>query len=220
VLLVDSDPQGTASSLAASRPHSDYAAIELTQGRVFENIERFKNGAFDLIVVDVGGADSGLLRSAVIAAGLAGEKGILIVPVLAGQIDVWGAAQMMSVVSDANAITDIRSRFVLNMKNPNDRVNLTWEAVDALKEIAEHTPLMETSLCNRNDYKKTDDGRGVNEVSASSKASAEFNLFARAVFELIGIPTADKQDDADRMVIDEAEPDIESEPIMGAHNGN
>ena len=84
-LLIDADPQGSSLSFRAIRGADDLKAVSITQPTIHKDIGDFEN--FDLVIIDAGGRDNTLFRSAVTAA----AKGMLLIPVLPSQYDIWAA---------------------------------------------------------------------------------------------------------------------------------
>jgi len=97
VLLVDSDPQGSAMAWRLLRKKDDgIAAVSITIPSLHKDLAKI-GSSFDYVVVDVGGRDSEILRSAFLAADL------IIIPVLASTYDIWTAQDTIKIAEEANA---------------------------------------------------------------------------------------------------------------------
>ena len=82
VLLVDTDPQKTAISFRNERATNDIKVIALVTSTIHEDISAYLP-AFDIIIIDAGGRDNSVFRSALAACEL------FLLPVLPSQADIW-----------------------------------------------------------------------------------------------------------------------------------
>jgi chromosome partitioning protein len=173
-LLIDADPQGSSLSFRAIRTTDDLKAVSITQPTIHKDIGDFEN--FDLVIIDAGGRDNTLFRSAITAA----SKGILLIPVLPSQYDIWAAEDTFKILAEARVYVDIDAYSVFNQIIHNTIVSK--EAKEALEELTSESSI---NICNsvlysRIDYKKSiSQGLGVIEYSPKSKAAEEIcNLYS------------------------------------------
>ena len=75
-LLIDADIQGSSIGFRASREKNDIKAMSITTPTLHKDIKDFQ---FDMVLIDVGGRDSAVFRSAIMACDL------MIIPVLPSQ---------------------------------------------------------------------------------------------------------------------------------------
>lgn len=130
VLLVDSDPNGSAMAwrLLRKKDDDDIATVSITTPTLHKDIPKIGQ-SFDYIVVDVGGRDSEVLRSAFLAADL------IIIPVLASPYDIWSAEDTVRIANEANATREgdkAAVRLALNQIIINSVI--FREAVEALED--------------------------------------------------------------------------------------
>lgn len=169
-LLIDADPQGSSISFRAIRQSDDIKAVSITQPTIHKDINDFNN--FDLVIVDAGGRDNTLFRSAVTAA----SKGILLIPVLPSQYDIWATEDTFKTLMEARVYVDIQAYAVFNQTIQNTIISK--EAKEALEEltIESDIKLLDTVLFSRVDYKKSiSQGLGVIEYQPKGKAAEEMN---------------------------------------------
>ena len=150
VLLVDTDPQKTASFWSLTR---DEYNIEprITTIQKFDNVKKevlALRPKFDHIVIDAGGRDSMELRTSLLVA----DK--VFFPLRASQFDLWTLAKINSHVSDARAINENLKAFVLmNQNSHNPSVKENEEACDYLDEFDELNS-MQSSITERIAFRK------------------------------------------------------------------
>ena len=172
VLLIDTDPQGSSTAFRAEREQDDIKAIALVSEKLHKDIKGFVT-AFDFIIIDAGGRDTAVFRSAVAACNL------FLLPVLPSQFDVWAAEDAVKVFKEIQPFNDMVGRMVLNMVRPNTRVST--EAQEALAEYEGDLPLLAERLHNRVAFKTSiSTGQGVTEYEPTGKAAAEIRaLYAK-----------------------------------------
>lgn len=182
VLLVDTDPQRTASFWSLTRDekniHPRVATIQKFDN-VKKEIAALKN-KFDHIFIDAGGRDSLELRTALLVA----DKAFF--PLRASQFDLWTLAKINNHVRDARAINEKLRAFVLiNQASPNPSVKEGEDASIYLEEFDE-LDTIKTVITERIAYRKAAiNGACVQELSPEDKkASAEILSFHEEVFNV------------------------------------
>lgn len=186
-LVIDSDPQGSSMAFRASREADDLQAVAITQQTIHKDVDKFSN--FDIVIVDAGGRDNTLFRSAIAAA----SKGLLLVPVLPSQYDIWATADTFNVLKETRVYVDIPAYVVLNQIIANTSVSK--EAKVALDELvsANDVKLLDTRLYSRVFYKESiSDGRGVieytkKEEEKAEKAAEEINSLYEEIKRILNI---------------------------------
>ncbi len=167
-LLIDSDPQGSSLSFRAIRESDDLKAVSITQPTIHKDIESFGN--FDLIVIDAGGRDNTLFRSAITAA----AKGMLLIPVLPSQYDIWATEETFKMLKEIRVYLDIKAYAMFNQVIANTIIS--HEAKEALEELTQedNIQLLDSVLYHRIAYKKSiSDGLGVIECKPYDKSANE-----------------------------------------------
>lgn len=176
VLLIDTDPQGSSIAFRAEREKDDIKSVALVSDKLHKDIQGFTD-AFDYIIVDAGGRDNAIFRSAVAACNL------LLLPVLPSQFDVWAAEDAVSVFKEIQPFNDMTGRILLNKVRPNTKVSA--EAEDALAEYKEDLPLLSVQLHDRVAYKSSiSNGQGVTEYEPSGKAALEIRSLVKLLNDI------------------------------------
>ena len=181
VLLVDTDPQGSASYWTTSRDENGLkprvACIQKfgkgLQGELQDLASRYQD-----IIIDAGGRDSVELRSAMVVAHKA------YVPTQASQFDIWTLAQMNELIVTAQGFNpNLCAWVVINRGSTNPSVTETAEAVEILGDFG-HLGLATSVVRDRIAYRKAArDGLSVVEMKPSDKkACREMNAFYIEVF--------------------------------------
>lgn len=151
VLVVDADPQGTATRWAASaddeRPFpAAVVGLSAANNKVHREVRKFVDN-YDYIIIDCPpAADSPVPQSALLVADLA------LVPIIPSPLDMWaaiGIREVIGTVSDLNE--DLRARLVINQCQPN--TTLAQEALEVLPEFG--IDLCSTYIRQRQVYRQS-----------------------------------------------------------------
>lgn len=176
VLLIDTDPQGSAVAFRSEREKDDIKAVALVSDKLHKDVKGFMT-AFDFIIIDAGGRDNAVYRSAVAACDL------FLLPVLPSQFDVWAAEDAVNVFKEIQPFNDMKGLMILNMVRPN--TNVSEEAQDALSVYENDIPLLPERLHNRVAYKTSvSTGQGVTEYEPAGKAALEIETLYKVIKKL------------------------------------
>ena len=181
VLLVDTDPQGSAGFWTTSRAENDIkprVACIQKFGKGLQGELQDLAGRYQDIIIDAGGRDSVELRSAMVVAHKA------YVPIQASQFDIWTLAQMNDLIVTAQGFNpNLCAWVVINRGSTNPFVTETAEAVEILGDF-KHLGLATSVVRDRIAYRKAvRDGLSVVEMKPSdAKASREMTEFYIEVF--------------------------------------
>lgn len=150
VLIVDADPQATATRWAASAEDdktfpATVVGLSAASDKVHREVKKFIED-YDYILIDCPpAADSPVPQSALLIADLA------IVPLLPSPLDLWAAVGIKQVIENVSDLNEnLRSRLVLNQCQP--RTTLSQESLDVLSEFG--IPLFKTYLQHRQVYRQ------------------------------------------------------------------
>ncbi|MBU1087108.1 MAG: AAA family ATPase [Candidatus Omnitrophica bacterium] len=176
VLLIDTDPQGSSVAFRSEREKDDIKAVALVSDKLHKDIKGFIT-AFNFIIIDAGGRDNAVFRSAVAACDL------FLLPVLPSQFDVWAAEDAVNVFKEIQPFNEMKGRMILNMVRPN--TNVSDEAQDALSVYEDDIPLLPERLHNRVAYKTSvSTGQGVTEYEPAGKAALEIETLYKVIKKL------------------------------------
>ena len=175
VLLVDADPQASSLNFRSIRESDDIKATAITTPTLHKDLKDFSN--FDMILIDSGGRDTSIFRSAILAADL------LVIPVLPSVYDIWAASDTIEIVKEALLYNEkLVSRFLINMALPNSIMGRDTQA--ALKEH-EEIPILKQTVGARQVFKNAlSMGQGVVEFEPKSKAAQEIAACYQEIIEL------------------------------------
>ena len=175
VLLVDADPQASSLNFRSIRESDDVKATAITTPTLHKDLKDFSN--FDMILIDSGGRDTSIFRSAILAADL------LVIPVLPSVYDIWAASDTIEIVKEALLYNEkLVSRFLINMVLPNSIMGRDTQA--ALKEH-EEIPILKQTVGARQVFKNAlSMGQGVVEFEPKSKAAQEIAACYQEIIKL------------------------------------
>ena len=176
VLLVDTDPQKTAISFRNERATNDIKVIALVTSTIHEDISAYLP-AFDIIIIDAGGRDNSVFRSALAACEL------FLLPVLPSQADIWGMDDTVKAFKEIQPFNKMTGVILLNQVQQNTKVSSG--AMEALEEYKGFLPLLPQQLHLRVAYKESlSTGQGVSEFDPRGGAAEEMGELYRALVEV------------------------------------
>lgn len=133
VLVVDADPQGTATRWAASadddKPFpASVVGLSAASEKVHREVKKFIEN-YDFIIIDCPpAADSPVPQSALLIADLA------LVPIIPSPLDLWASVGIRKVIENVGDINEtLKARLVVNQCQP--KTNLAKEALEVLPEF-------------------------------------------------------------------------------------
>jgi chromosome partitioning protein len=132
VLVVDADPQGTATRWAASADEKPFPAsvvgLSAASTKVHREVKKFVDD-YQYIIIDCPpAADSPVPQSALLIANLA------LVPIIPSPLDMWAAVGIRQVIENLSDINEeLTARLVINQCQPN--TSLAREALEVLPEF-------------------------------------------------------------------------------------
>lgn len=180
VLLIDTDPQGSASLWTEIRAESaDVVRVGSIQkfGKGLAGEIRDLVGRYEDIVIDAGGRESIDLRAALTVADIA------ILPVQASQFDLWTIEKMSDLVGQAQAFNpNMRPLVVISRAS----TNTGSRDVEAARELIAEYPALEcaeTVIRDRVSFRRAaGDGKSVVELATDEKAAAEMQKLFGEIF--------------------------------------
>ena len=151
VLVVDADPQGTATRWAASaedeNPFSaSVIGLSAANEKVHREVKKFV-GDYDFIIIDCPpAADSPVPQSALLIADLA------LVPIIPSPLDLWASVGIRQVIENVSLINEtLAARLVVNQCQP--KTNLAKETLEILPEFG--IPVCKNYLSQRTAYRQS-----------------------------------------------------------------
>jgi chromosome partitioning protein len=170
VLVVDADPQGTATRWAASADDqklfpASVIGLSAANSKIHREVKKFIND-YQIIIIDCPpAADSLVPQSALLIADLA------LVPIIPSPLDMWATIGIKEVIHNVSELNeDLQARLVLNQCQPN--TTLAKEALEVLPEFG--IELCQTFLQSRQVYRQSAVfGQTVHEFGSKAKEAIE-----------------------------------------------
>ena len=185
LLVVDADPQGTATRWAASaeddKPFpASVVGLSAASTKVHREVKKFL-GDYGVIIIDCPpAADSPVPQSALLIADLA------LVPLIPSPLDMWASVGIRTVIQSVGAINEaLVARLIVNQCQPN--TNLAKDALEVLPEFG--IDLCKTYLRQRSVYRQSAVfGQTVHDFgSPASAAIEEMDALTSEVLALVGL---------------------------------
>lgn len=151
VLVVDADPQATATRWAATaeddKPFpASVIGLSAASAKVHREVKKFVEDYRYIIVDCPPAADSPVPQSALLVADLA------LVPLIPSPLDMWAAVGIRQVIENVGTINEgLQARLVVNQCQPN--TNLAKEALEVLPEFG--IELCRTYMHQRQVYRQS-----------------------------------------------------------------
>ncbi|MEB3309754.1 MAG: ParA family partition ATPase [Snowella sp.] len=170
ILVVDADPQGTATRWAASASEeklfpASVIGLSAANTKVHQEVKKFI-GDYDWIIIDCPpAADSPIPQSALLIADLA------IVPLIPSPLDMWAAIGIRKVIQNVASINEtLETRLVFNQYQ--SKTSLAKEAVEILLEFG--IEQCKTKIGSRQIYRQSAVfGYTVHDYGAKAKEAIE-----------------------------------------------
>lgn len=186
VLVIDADPQATATRWAASAGENQsfpatISGLSAAGGKVHREAQKYVED-YDFIVIDCPpAADSPVPQSALMIADLA------LVPVIPSPLDLWASVGIVRVIDSLRDINEaLEPRIVINQCQPNTA--LAREAMEMLQTFG--LPIARTRLHHRIAYRQAAVyGSTVHELGkAADQAIAEVDALTDEVLAILAAP--------------------------------
>jgi chromosome partitioning protein len=170
VLVVDADPQGTATRWAASADDEKpfpaaVVGLSAANNKVHREVRKFVDN-YDFIIIDCPpAADSPVPQSALLIADLG------LVPIIPSPLDMWAAIGIREVIGTVSGLNeDLKARLVINQCQPN--TTLAQEALEVLPEFG--IDLCDTYIRQRQVYRQSAVfGQTVHDFGSKATAATE-----------------------------------------------
>ncbi len=179
VLLVDIDPQGTATTWAsvAARAGHDGPPVVAVKGETLRRDLKRLSQSFDLVVIDCPPHNGQATRAAVLASDL------VMIPVVPGAEAIWALEETKQLVDDVRALRpELKAMVVMNR---SDFTKLAQGTKDALEDSG--LDLLQAKVGNRVAIGEAiASGLGVVQHQPSSVASKEIKALTNAMLQTVG----------------------------------
>lgn len=201
ILLIDTDEiQQSSMAFFAIRNANEnlkaISAISLPDKNIHRTIDNYSD--FDYVIIDSGLGGGSIVKSAV----LCSNRGMLLIPVKASPMDLWGTEDTLNILNDCRQMLDgyEKNYLITNCVSTNKRVNLTRDVIDAMKDIQDRYKInvVANSLSERTIFKESlAFGMGVEEYAKAyhkdTKAADELNLVIDEIISILHDEKEQKQ---------------------------
>jgi chromosome partitioning protein len=178
VILIDADPQASASDWAAARDDAPpFPVVGMARDTLHRDLAAV-TANYDHAVIDTPPRVSALARSAILAADL------VLIPVQPSSYDVWAAAETVKLVEEAQQFKpEVRAAFVVNRKIPK-----TVIGGDVAGALADYSPVvLDAAISQRVSFAEASAGYTVLEDAPKSAAADEVRSLATAVLKFMEV---------------------------------
>ncbi len=182
IILADGDVQQSTFLFANAR-EKELLAVALESPEELDEI--ITTNTSDYLIIDCGGRDTVMFRTALIKAD------IIIVPVTSGQFDFWGTSDTLDLIQEANQVRvqngEAPSHVMCVLNQARTFTKLHQEIEKGLDEIVKEYNVTRSSvvLGQREDYRRaTLEGKGVVEYKKSSKAAQEIEQLVKEIVKM------------------------------------
>lgn len=187
VLLVDSDPQGSARDWAATKAEQPLTVIGVDRPTLDRDVKRL--GAKDFVLIDGAPQLRDMAASAIKAADLA------LIPVQPSPYDIWATADLADLVKQRIEITEgrFKAAFVISRVITGTRIGKDVAAL-----LAEYgLPVLRSTISQRVIFAvSASAGETAMDAEPNSAASLEIQALANEVLEFMAWQDEPGKDDA------------------------
>ena len=178
IMLVDSDPQGSALDWSASRQAVPlFPVIGLPRPNLHKEVPAHAS-RYDDVVIDGPPRVNELTRSALLVADM------VLIPVQPSPYDIWAVADLVDLIKARQEVTDGKPKAAFLISRAIKRTVLGRELVAALGEYG--LPVFDSGTVQRQSYPRTAaEGRTVLE-DGSKDAAAEINAITDEMLARFG----------------------------------
>ena len=167
--VIDLDYQKSLTIFNEHRKENSLKPLDIYSFNNQNNFVNFlRKNQSEIILIDIGGFDSDLNRTAILAAD------IIITPVSNSMIEIYGLENFKQILTDLKEIDpDIKSFVLLNNIDPRASKAII-ELQEYIQNNSNYFKLLQTIIRRRSDFVKSFElGKSVIEINNKSKASKE-----------------------------------------------
>jgi chromosome partitioning protein len=176
VLLIDSDPQGSARDWAAVKDDQPVTVIGIDRPTIERDLKNIAKGR-DIVVIDGAPQAADLAVSAIKAAD------VIIIPVQPSPYDIWATADLVDLVKSRIEITDGKLKAAFVISRAIKGTKLGQEIEDALAGYG--LPVLKTRITQRVIYPTSAAaGSTVMDIEQASEAAKEIESLANEINQL------------------------------------
>lgn len=178
VILVDADPQESASNWSEARETpAPFVIVGMARNTLHRDLPDLIKD-YNHCVIDTPPRVSALARSAILSADL------VVCPVQPSSFDVWAVGETVQLVEEAQQFKpELKAAFVINRRIVNSAIGRDIETA-----LADHPfPTFKTAISQRVAFAESSAGYSVLETAPTSAAANEIKALSKEVLKLMGM---------------------------------
>ena len=179
VILVDSDPQGSARDWRAATDQDTVLVVGMDRPTLDKDIKMLSNDGKKWIIVDGAPRSEQMTISSIKAADL------IVIPVQLSPYDIWAAEDLVSIVKSRQEITNGKPKAAFLISRAIKRTELGKEVVSALEDFG--MPVMKAKTTQLVTYPKSASmGLTPMDIESDGNAAREIRAIVRELRVILG----------------------------------
>ena len=179
VILVDSDPQGSARDWRAATDQDTVLVVGMDRPTLDKDIKMLSNDGKKWIIVDGAPRSEQMTISSIKAADL------IVIPVQPSPYDIWAAEDLVSIVKSRQEITNGKPKAAFLISRAIKRTELGKEVVSALEDFG--VPVMKAKTTQLVTYPKSASmGLTPMDIESDGNAGREIRAIVRELRVILG----------------------------------
>ena len=179
VILVDSDPQGSARDWRAATDQDTVLVVGMDRPTLDKDIKMLSNDGKKWIIVDGAPRSKQMTISSIKAADL------IVIPVQPSPYDIWAAEDLVSIVKSRQEITNGKPKAAFLISRAIKRTELGKEVVSALEDFG--MPVMKAKTTQLVTYPKSASmGLTPMDIESDGNAAREIRAIVRELRVILG----------------------------------
>jgi chromosome partitioning protein len=179
VILVDSDPQGSARDWRAATDQDTVLVVGMDRPTLDKDIKMLSNDGKKWIIVDGAPRSEQMTISSIKAADL------IVIPVQPSPYDIWAAEDLVSIVKSRQEITNGKPKAAFLISRAIKRTELGKEVVSALEDFG--VPVMKAKTTQLVTYPKSASmGLTPMDIESDGNAAREIRAIVRELRVILG----------------------------------
>lgn len=176
VLLIDSDPQGSARDWHAAG-NSEIPVVGMDRPTLEKDIQKISNN-FDWVIIDGAPQLTDMAISAIKCAD------VIIIPVQPSPYDIWASSDIVEIIKERQHLTDGKPQALFCISRKIASTSLSKEVVEALENYG--LSVLKSSTSQRIIYAKSAaEGKSVFEALKGTEAAQEIAKIVDEIKELL-----------------------------------
>lgn len=178
VILIDSDPQGSARDWRAATEQDTVLVVGLDRPTLDKDIKALSDNGKKWVIIDGAPRNAEMTVSAIKAADL------VIIPVQPSPYDVWATEDLVEIIKARQEVTDGKPKAAFLISRAFKRTELSREVYTALEELG--LPVFESMTTQRQTYPKTaSEGLTPSDVEPNGEAAKEIKTIVKEIRDFV-----------------------------------